>query len=1316
MNRNSAGTVLVIEDDPGAAALQRKCLERRGYQVVTAASRQEALAALDAQPIELILLDYKLQDQETGLDLLGDLQATGRDIPCIIVTGYANEQLAIDAFRAGVRDFVPKSVTYLDSLPQAVDRVFREIHHERELRRGDEERRRLVEDLGERVKELTLLREVSRLLQNSQRISERTFVELVELLPSGFQRPELTTARIRIGEKKWIGKGFRPSPYMLSSPFRLHDGGDGLIEVACSTVEQPKGRPPFLEEEKTLLDSIAELLAVHWDRLQMTERLRRSEQRYRSLVEASTVVVWTADAEGQINSISPTLLDIDPGQARQALGDGWVELIHPDDVERVAATWSESVRTKRVHHVVARVQRPVGNEYMHCEIRGVPVLSESGEVLEWFGTMHDITPQRELEATLSQLAAIVESSDDAIISKTLDGIVLSWNPGAERIFGYTADEMIGNSIQTIMSPAQLEEITRVQQRVAAGEVVEPIETVRRRRDGMLIDVLVRLSPLRDGEGRVIGTSSIKHEITERKAAERRRQLQSSARAALADTASIEDAASRLIEAISVTNHWDGGCLWLIDEREKVMRFATSHFEKSDRFAAFGEFSSQLTFEFNKGLPGEAWCSRDAVWVADFDRQWRYPRAALARDLGLHTAIAFPLQIGERIVGSLEFFSADIRQPSDDDLAVMRSLSSQFALFVDRKQADAKRAELAAILEASTDFVGLTDPQGRFLYVNRAGRQMLGISESADLTNLTTMHCSPAWASELLQLQALPTAAREGSWNGEAAIWNRAGFEVPVSMLLLAHRDEQGKVQYFSAIGRDISEQKRDRESLVLHNRAMTATSEGIVITGPSEDDAPILYANEAFVRLSGYERSQIIGRNCRFLQGPESDPDAVATMRRAIQQNEPCTVEVLNYRADGSSFWSLVSITPVRDPDGRVTHYVGTQRDITERKQLEDQLRQTQKMEAIGSLAGGIAHDFNNMLTVILGYSEMARDTLPTESAAQDLIDEIVSAAERAATLTSQLLAFSRRQVLAPREIEVNSIISELQRLLRPLISENIAISLDLAPDLRRVKTDPSQFEQIVMNLVINARDAMPEGGKLTITTANTTLDSSVARFDPELRPGEYVMLKVSDTGCGMSREVLNRIFEPFFTTKPKGKGTGMGLATVYGIVKQSGGHITVSSEPGVGTTFRVYLPIAAGDGEIIERPALPPPENHTGAETILLVEDESAVRQFARQVLSEQGYRVLEASRGDDALAMIDKIAEKVDALVTDVVMPGMGGRQLADRLLEKRAGVKVLYISGYTDDVVSHHGVLEEGASFLQKPFSREALSRKLREVLDS
>jgi two-component system cell cycle sensor histidine kinase/response regulator CckA len=386
--------------------------------------------------------------------------------------------------------------------------------------------------------------------------------------------------------------------------------------------------------------------------------------------------------------------------------------------------------------------------------------------------------------------------------------------------------------------------------------------------------------------------------------------------------------------------------------------------------------------------------------------------------------------------------------------------------------------------------------------------------------------------------------------------------------------------------------------------------------------------------------------------------------------------------------------------------------DITERRQLEEQFRQAQKMDAVGRLAGGVAHDFNNLLMVINGYTEVLLEELKPDSPLHQKMQSIQQAADRAATLTRQLLAFSRKQLLELKVVDVNTVISDMERLLRPLIGENIALITHLSPEAGRTRADAGQLEQVIMNLVVNAKDAMPDGGKIIVQSAEVTIRPNF-REHRFIQPGRYVVLSVSDNGHGMDKETQSRIFEPFFTTKEKGKGTGLGLSTVYGIVKQSGGYVFAQSEVGIGTTFYIYLPKVEDDPEVAS-PSVALQNEHGGSETVLLVEDEDSVRELVRETLTARGYKVLEASDGESALRAAKDFSGRIDILITDVVMPGIGGRELATRLLPLRPDMGILFLSGYTEDTILHQGALNPGTAFLQKPFTLQHLARKVREVL--
>ena len=439
-----------------------------------------------------------------------------------------------------------------------------------------------------------------------------------------------------------------------------------------------------------------------------------------------------------------------------------------------------------------------------------------------------------------------------------------------------------------------------------------------------------------------------------------------------------------------------------------------------------------------------------------------------------------------------------------------------------------------------------------------------------------------------------------------------------------------------------------------------------------------------------------------------------AAVQRAVETGESWNLDLEMVGPDGAGRgWVASNGVVERAPDGRVIKIRGTMQDVSQQRQLETQLLQSQRLEAVGQLAGGVAHDFNNMLTAIRGYAELVRMNLPDDDPNAADLDQVVLAADRAAELTRQLLAFSRRQLLQPRVVDPAEIVTTVAPMLRRLLGEHIELVVAASPDIGRIKVDPSQFEQVIVNLAVNARDAMPDGGRLTIETNPVELDEAYAARHADANAGSFVGLIVSDNGSGMDAATQARIFEPFFTTKAPGKGTGMGLATVYGIVRQSGGSIYVYSEPGRGTSFKIYLPrVDAEPSAEVWVPAAAPP---TGAEVVLLVEDEEAVRMFGARTLSALGYTVLQAANGTEALALVAAHADPIDLLVTDVTMPGMQGHQLAAALRSDRPDLPVLYVSGFTETLVGRPGVPGDGSGFLAKPFAGDALGRAVREALD-
>jgi PAS domain S-box-containing protein len=508
--------------------------------------------------------------------------------------------------------------------------------------------------------------------------------------------------------------------------------------------------------------------------------------------------------------------------------------------------------------------------------------------------------------------------------------------------------------------------------------------------------------------------------------------------------------------------------------------------------------------------------------------------------------------------------------------------------------------------------------------------------------------------------------------------------------------------------------ERDRTEKGLE-RLATAVEQAEEIIMITDLNGGIQYVNPSFERITGYRCVEAIGKNPRILKSGKQDEDFYKGMWSTLLRDEVWTGRLTNRCKDGTLYEQETVISPVRNASGKVVNYVGVLRDNTRERQLEDQLRQSQKMEAIGTLAGGVAHDFNNLLTVIEGYSDLLLSRLGEGNPLAAEVREIRKASDSASSLTKQMLAFSRMQVFLPKVLDLNDLVANIKKMLARLIGENIELVTFPGEDLGRVKADPGQIEQVLLNLVVNARDAIPNGGRITIETSNVDLDESFARKQVTFRPGPYVMLTVADTGTGMDKETMSRIFEPFFTTKEIGKGTGLGLATVYGIVKQSNGYIWTYSEPGHGTIFKIHLPRV---DEQPEEEAPPPqiPAQFSGSETVLVVEDTEMVRNLVREVLENFSYTVLEASDGNEALALCERRKEPIHLLVTDMMMPKMSGADLAQAVSSTRPGIRVLYMSGYTEYGSAENSGLPSGSFFIQKPFSVAGLARKVREVLDS
>jgi len=622
---------------------------------------------------------------------------------------------------------------------------------------------------------------------------------------------------------------------------------------------------------------------------------------------------------------------------------------------------------------------------------------------------------------------------------------------------------------------------------------------------------------------------------------------------------------------------------------------------------------------------------------------------------------------------------------------------------------AREQRFRALVENAFDATVLMNAEGIILWASNSCARVLGLeaqkltgSNGFDLLNGDDPSLARCWWAELLRHPGEPVQVAFRHANGTLRDIEGVGAnwldELAVGAVVFNLRD--------------VTDRRRAEEKLRRLSSAVEQSADMVVIT---DCQGKIEYVNPAFETLTGFSPEEAQGQNPRLLKSGLQDPRFYQELWETILRGEVYRGVLANRKKNGEVYYAEKTITPVRDSEGRITHFISNDRDITERRKLEEQLAQVQKMDAIGQLAGGVAHDFNNLLMVISSYAELMMDALAPDTVLRHHGEEILKAARRAADLTRQLLTFSRKQVQVLRVLDLNCGLQEICKNLSRLIGEDIPLSLQMGKQLWPIKADPVQLEQIVMNLATNARDAMPHGGQLSLETRNVELDEAYCRSHPDTIAGEYVLLAVSDSGSGIDPAILPHIFEPFFTTKEKGKGTGLGLATIYGIVKQSGGHISVHSEAGVGTTFKIFLPRVPADAAGLE-PAPRSSQQLEGSETVLLVEDEDAVRESEQEYLRQCGYTVLAAANGPAALELAASCGREIQILVSDVVMPKMSGSELGEKLLALRPALQVLYVSGYAENTVLQHGLAELGSRFLQKPFTLKALAAKIREVLEA
>ncbi len=1232
--------------------------------------REEALG----RPLaELVVPDCYRGDHERGLALC---VATGEGT-------VLGKRMELAARRKDGSEFPAEvTVTRADALgPPVFIGFVRDLTHwkhaQQTLRESEERYRCVVEQAADAI---FVLDPAGRFVDVNRRACESL----------GYARDELLGMTMADIDGEDRRTDLRPGDTAtLECRHRRKDGTTFPVEVRVGLLEAGDGRLKIaLARDVTR-------------RRQADAALRESERRFRETLESARLIAVWLDPVGRVTFCNDALLALTGYRRDEVVGRNWFDAFVPEpERETIKARYARNVRS--------------GQLLTHFENE---IVTRSGErrLISWSNTVlrdpdgrpvganslgEDVTERRRTEAALRQseerFRALIEKSYGAVCLLDIDGTVRYVSPSVERIAGRAPAELVGHNAFEWSHPDDLAAVREPFDRFRA----EPGATITyrhrfRHTDGSWRWVEVTLTNLlRDPAVAAVVCNF--HDVTERvRADEALRESEERYRRLFEESPigiyrSTPD--GRILLANPVTVRLSG-CSSFED-------LATRNLERDGSCAGYdrAQFKRRLEAEGEVRGIETTWTGRDGrvAYVRENARAVRGPG-------------------GEVLYyeGTLE----DVTDRKRAEEAVLRA-EERYRAFIANSTEGIWRMEFDPPIDASLPADEQTEliyRHGRLAECNDAFARMYGYERADELVGRGVDAMLPPSDERCAEYLRAVVRAGYRVTDAESVEYDRDGNRKYFANSM-AGVVEGGKLLRAWGTQRDVTDRKRAEEALREREELLRAIIDHIPCGVFWKDrDSVYLGCNHRVARDFGSDSpDQLVGRTDRSIcPDPAEAEFYMACDRRVMEAGEPMLgIEEVQTRPDGSKAVLLTSKVPLRDAAGAVVGVLGVYQDVTDRKLLEEQYRQAQKMEAVGRLAGGVAHDFNNLLTVINGFSQLLLASLPERHEARSAVEEIGKAGERAANLTRQLLAFSRKQMLQPRVLDLNALVADMARMLPRLLGEDVELRTTLAPDLPRIKADPGQVEQVVMNLVVNSRDAMPRGGKLTIETADAVLDEGYCRNHPGLRPGRYVLLAVSDTGSGMDPATLARVFEPFFTTKEQGKGTGLGLATVYGIVQQTNGHVAAYSEVGIGTTFKVYLPAT---DEARPASVAGPAATPGGRETVLLVEDEESVRSLARRLLHALGYHVLEASSGPDALRLAAAHRGGIDLLLTDVVMPRMSGRELADRLAEARPGVKVLYMSGYTDDAVVRHGVLEEGVAFLQKPFPPAALATRVREVLD-